>query len=179
MPMTSKEWWDRTKASPATIVEWLEKQFHGEVTAADRIERYCTSKAPTHWVATLQRIAADERKHAGWIADLLTVRGVTAERREKNERYWSAVSTVDKSFENVTAIASHAETMRLERIRVIAEDESAPEDLRGTFTRILQDEVFHEQAFRRMAGERAMQSNAALANEGRAALGLINASEVL
>jgi rubrerythrin len=177
--MTSKEWWDRTKASPAATVEWLEKQFHGEVTAADRIERYCTTTAPSQWLATLERIAADERKHAGWIAELLTARGATPERQEKNERYWSAVSTVDRSFENVTAIASHAEAMRLERIRVIAEDQSAPEDLRGTFERILKDEVFHEQAFRRMAGERAMQSNAALANEGRAAIGLINANEVL
>jgi rubrerythrin len=179
MAITSNEWWAQTKASPERIVEWLRQQFHGEVTAADRIEKYCASAAPEKWSKTLARIAADESRHAAWIGALLEARGVMPELQEKNERYWDAVSAVDKSFENVTAIASHAEAMRLERIRVIASDESAPEDIRLTFEKILRDEVFHMKAFREMAGASAMKSNATLAKSGRAALGLINAAEVM
>jgi len=42
---TTKQWWSTTKANSDLLIAWLEKQYHGEVTAADRIEKYAMSKA--------------------------------------------------------------------------------------------------------------------------------------
>ena len=43
--------------------------------------------------------------------------------------------------------------MRLERIRVICDDEDAEEDIRSVFQRILKDEEWHEAAFRKIDNE--------------------------
>jgi hypothetical protein len=63
--------------------------------------------------------------------------------------------------------------MRLLRIEVIANDESAPADARAVFRRILPQERFHERAFRVLAGPAAMAATAAAHTLGEQALGLI------
>jgi rubrerythrin len=176
---TTTEWWNETKTDPARFNEWLQKQYHGEVTAAERIERYCSSQAKPEWIKTLKKIADQERQHAGWIAALLVARGLTPELKHTPERYWEQTLPQITDFESATAVAAHAEKMRLERIGAIASDESAPQDVRDTFERILHDEIFHEKAFSMMAGKPAMEAHREAHRKGLVALGLIMADEVL
>lgn len=178
MGTTSKQWWDKTKASTESLVNWLQRQYHGEVTAAERIEKYCLADAPPQWKKTLEVIASQERKHATWIARLLhnrwTIPGPAHE-----ARYWQKTLGEIDSFETAAATAAHAENMRLERIETIADDVDAPEDVRKVFQDILKEEVFHAAAFEKMAGSKAMAETLEAHIMGRQAIGLINVSEVM
>lgn len=187
---TSLEWWNETKRDEKKLVEWLKKQYHGELTAAERIETYIASDRimadlkerkifnPDVW--KLQIIMEDERRHAGWIGNLLEARGVVPSRLDdKVEMYWDSIKQTftsegkDISTEEAIALAAHAETMRLERIRVIAHDITAPADIRTAFQRILVDESWHAKTFRDMSTEAMLASTLIAANNGRTALGLV------
>ena len=172
---SSSAWWNAIKIDEARFTDWLMKQYHGEVTAAERIEafakRYVQQDSRAERV--LLTIADQERTHAAWVGELLTARGITPEVLAKEERYWDKTLGGIESFETGAAVAAHAEHMRLERIRAIVADTSAPADVRSVFARILPQEEFHERAFSIMAGEKAMQKTLAQHQAGRMAIGLI------
>ena len=83
-----------------------------------------------------------------------------------------------ESLETGAAVAAHAERMRLERIRVIAKDNTSPADIRQVFAKILPDEEFHETAFKKMAGQEAMEKTAAAHARGADLIGLITENEM-
>lgn len=185
---TSQQWWSETKADPAKLNEWLRRQYRGEMRAAKKLKELaedCEKKL--RWkddgraefnqrhVQTLWMIAQDEAQHAVWIYGLLQKRGITAREDSANSenRYWSAVQ-VDHytGFLRTMAAGAHAEKMRLDRIEAIAFDDDAPEDVRLTFTKILSDELFHERAFRQMAGPMAMEAQLQSHLDGMRLLGL-------
>lgn len=172
--ISSQEWWAQIKNDSKRFNDWLVKQHRGEVTAASRIDSFAARLAPNaRYKRILEVIADQERTHAGWVLELLKSRGVMPDIRKAEERYWKEVlPTEEVSFEEVAAIGAHAEAMRLERIKAIAADASAPTDIRETFQRILKDEVFHERAFRDMAGSEAMAKVAPSHSRGRKILGL-------
>lgn len=172
---TSKQWWDETKADPAKLIEWLKNQFHGELTASARIREFL-KKFPTSSKAqsmVLDVIADQEYKHAWWVSGLLTARGAAAVRLTKEERYWAHTLPEITSFESGCAVAAKAEEMRLERIRVIVEDEDAPLDIRAVFAKILPEEQFHAQAFKRMASAEALANVSPAHARGLESLGLV------
>lgn len=162
---------------------WLRKQYHGEHTAAQRIEAYADAHVPrdSRWQKVLVTIAEQERRHAGWVGDLLRARGETPAPLRKPERYWDQTLGAIDSLQTGAAVAAHAEEMRLARIEVIASDDAAdaPEDIRAVFARILPDERFHARAFASMAGASALAQTRGNHERGLAALGLINADEVV
>ena len=172
---TSQQWWNEVKANPTLMTDWLKDQFHGEVTAAARIREFAASVAEPRIQKTLNAIAQQEADHAEWVKELLTSRGIEAEVLQKEERYWSKTLSPEykqKSTQELAAIGAHAEAMRLERIKVIANDESAPTDIRMVFSKILPQERYHERAFRYIAGDKEMKKALDAHKEGLAALGL-------
>lgn len=175
MQQSSKQWWDAIKIDQTRFTSWLMKQYHGEVTAAERIIAFTEKYThPESRVArTLLTIADQERTHAAWVGELLIARGITPTVLEKEERYWDKTLGGIESFETGAAVAAHAEHMRLERIRVIVADMTAPADVRAVFARILPQEEFHEHAFSILAGEKAMQDTLRDHQAGRMAIGLI------
>lgn len=62
--------------------------------------------------------------------------------------------------------------MRLERIRAIASDTEAPEDIKQVFLRILPQEEYHARAFRKMTSTEAYNATTDAHELGRVALGL-------
>lgn len=170
--VTSKQWWVEVKQDPERFNEWLVKQHRGEVTAAGRIEAFASKYANPQNRRVLELIASQERQHAAWVLDLLVARGITPDLTGAEAKYWQEVLPEIESFETGAAIGAHAEAMRLERIRVICDDVQAPADVRDTFLRILRDEVFHERAFRKMAGREALSRTAPSHSRGRELLGL-------
>jgi rubrerythrin len=177
----TEAWWTRIKNSPFLMNDWLMKQYHGEVTAAERIERFVMVHVAEgdKRRRILEIIAGQERLHASWVGELLTTRGLEPRVLEKRERYWDETLAGITSLESGAAVAARAEEMRLERIEAIASDEEAPADVRAVFTKILPQEKFHARAFSKMAGLEALEAAEAAHARGLATLGLINAAEVL
>ena len=171
---TSQTWWNEVKASPSLLKEWLVKQYRGELTAASRIRKLALQfNVNVHDLKTLSVIAQQEETHASWVLGLLTSRGITPSTENAENRYWASTLPGIDSFETGTAVTTHAEAMRLERIQVISEDQTAPRDIREVFTKILVDEQFHERAFRSMTTSDALSKTYGNHELGRAALGLV------
>jgi rubrerythrin len=174
MTKTAAQWWEAVKASPEKFNEWLAKQYRGEVTAAERILALGRRFGATpQQLRVLRVIAGQEETHATWIAGLLAARKLPLPTVEQaGERYWGQAMVGIKDLDTGLAVGAHAEAMRLERIRAICQDPTAPWDVRETFMRILRDEQFHERAFREMATPEAMEATRGAHELGRQALGL-------
>jgi len=154
---TSKEWWESVKKDDSKLLKWLKDQYYGEVSAAQKIrELILVYPADQKWKDTVELIAQQEEKHAEWVSSLLLSRGLTPEILNKKERYWEQTLKQITDWDTGCAVAAHAEKMRLERIRVICDDEEAPADIRDVFLMILPQEEFHEKAFRSFTTDDAM-----------------------
>lgn len=146
---TTREWWYRVSNDPSLLVDWLKKQYHGELGAVDRIKRFADNYAPsTPHKETLYALAEQEEQHAQWVGELLMARGYTPEVLKRKERYWDETLPQIESWETGCAVAAHAETMRLERIMVIACDTWTHPDISEVFARILPDELGHVRTFK-------------------------------
>lgn len=170
----TQTWWKETKGDDAKLIDWLKDQYHGEVTAADRIidhlQCYTTDGSKEHRLLTF--VADQEKKHAEWVGDLLRSRGFEPAKLIKEERYWDQVLPDINSLEYGAAVAAHAEEMRLERIKAISSDADAPDDIKQTFEKILIDELGHAKIFNMLAGQ-AKNAAAEQHAKGLEAIGLI------
>jgi rubrerythrin len=170
---TTKQWLTEVKADPAKLTQWLERQYIGEALAADRIKTLANSQNGTRFSKVLDRIAADEFKHASWVAKLLVDRGIKIPTPTMEDtRYWEPILDNLHTFEEITGAGHHAETMRLLRITELANDTEIDADIREVFKQILPDEAFHAKAFAAMSTETAIESTRELHNMGLEVLGL-------
>jgi hypothetical protein len=180
-PETSKEWWDRIKNDPEAFKGWLSKQHAGEDAAAERISaiNYKYTKEGSVARFLLNKITNDEIKHAVWIEQVIKMYMPEVVVVEESRRYWDEVEPKAEELDNFNyfcAVAAYAETMRLERIKAIAEDDEfglANPFLQKTFKRILLDETFHAEAFTLLAGNEAMWAAAGNHHAGMEAIGLV------
>lgn len=170
----SRAWWEAVKQVPEAFTAWLLDQYRGEATAAGRIEmlRDAYSEPGTRAHRILGVIAEQERRHAVWVGDLLTARGIQPQIGVKRERYWKETLGSIRDLETGCAVGAHSERMRLERIEAIAADPEAPADVRAVFQRILPEERFHARAFAELAGAEALEATRGAHDLGRRALGL-------
>eukprot|EP01102_Stenamoeba_stenopodia_P006447 TRINITY_DN1765_c0_g1_i1.p1 TRINITY_DN1765_c0_g1~~TRINITY_DN1765_c0_g1_i1.p1 ORF type:complete len:178 (+),score=34.41 TRINITY_DN1765_c0_g1_i1:126-659(+) len=176
MGRTSVEWWNQTKADPSDLTRWLQNQYHGEAKAADRLKLFAETfrgEMTEKQFLTVSIIANQESNHAEWVAELLRTRNLEPRVLEKKERYWDKTLTDVHTFIRGAAVAAHAEEMRLERIRAIVADETAPTDIREVFRKILPQEEFHARAFRKMTTDEEYNHTEDAHHKGRIALGLM------
>lgn len=170
----SKTWWRETRDDAPRFTRWLLDQLRGERTASERIlalrDKHATHDTRAHRLLTV--IAAQERTHAEWVAELLVARGIDPTIPDAIERYWPHTMAMIDDLETGCAVGAHAERMRLERIEAIAGDPDAPDDVRAVFSKILTEERFHERAFRSLATPDALEKTRDAHELGRAALGL-------
>lgn len=172
---SSTRWWAATRDDPEKLLAWLFAQYRGEMTAAERILglRDVHAAPGSRGYEVLTVIAAQERRHAAWVGELLAARGATPEvRGEAMARYWQRTLPGIVDLETGCAVGAHAEHMRLVRIAVIAGDEAAPADVRAVFARILPEERFHERAFRGLATAESLERTRGDHALGMRALGL-------
>lgn len=154
---TSQEWWNATRDNPEAFIKWLKDQYHGEITAAERMRSLIlVHEAKSTWKDTVEEIASQEETHAEWVGGLLKARGHDPQKLDKKERYWDQTLKQIIDWNTGCAVAAHAEKMRLERIRAICNDPQAPEDVKEVFAKILVQEEFHEKAFRSFTTDEAM-----------------------
>ena len=175
---TTEQWWDEVSNDPAKMIEWLKDQYYGEQTAAVRIrallEQYPDITKTERELVTM--IADDEANHAEWVKQLLVNRGIPETnftRHKDTARYWDkTLPTEPATFSQICAIGHLAEMMRLERIRLLAEDVRF-NDIAETFARILSEEVFHAKAFKVMSSPEDIEAARPNHQAGREALGLV------
>lgn len=170
---TTEQWLEGILADTNELHRWLQRQYIGEVTAANRISKLA-SAAPYKHFKTLSKIAVDELEHAKWVLGLLEARGIPLPKVESaEERYWKPIlGEAEDDFDKTAAAGFHAEGMRLVRIRALAADPRVDQDIREVFAKILPDEEFHERAFGAIASERAKAIMANKHQEGLDRLGL-------
>jgi len=171
---TTSEWWQAIKADPDKMNRWLVAQYHGERGASRRIREFMDKHAVVYSreYEILNVIADQEELHAEWVLALLKARGLDPS-ADHEERYWKHVLPEATDLRTGAAVGAHAEAMRLERIRLIANDDTAPEDVRAVFRQILPHEQFHERAFRHMAGSEHMSQLARAHGKAMEAIGLV------
>ena len=151
---TSAEWWLATKSDPAKLNHWLQRQYVGEMAAVNLLSelliRFGDEATDEEW-KTVHKVMQQEAIHARWMKEVMDKRGVKPEANgESTRRYWQEVIPAVTNFREAMAAGFDAEHMRLDRIRVIANDDSAPPDLFDVFNRILPHEEWHEQVFNEM-----------------------------
>lgn len=152
---TSKEWWAEIKSDPEQLVEWLRRQYVGEIAAVNLLSevllRFGGQANMQEW-ENVHRVMLQEATHARWMRQVCEGRSIKLGADESAERrYWKEVLPHVSNFREAMDAAFHAEHMRLERIRLVAaETDPAFADLAKTFARILPHEEWHEEIFGEM-----------------------------
>lgn len=164
---TSQQWWNETKGSPLKLTNWLQRQCYGEYQAYKRISEL----ANKFQNPVLKKIADQEYTHYMWIRQYLTANGIEPV-NEHEERYWKEVNLSFNNLIEAAAVGHHAEAMRLERIKVIAKDNSL-NTLANIFKKIQKDEEFHVKAFKDLTTEEELAIAAIDHEQGMISLGLI------
>lgn len=158
---TTREWWAETKADPERLNHWLRRQYVGEMAAVNLLSelliKHGSEASEEEW-NDVHRVMVQEATHAKWMKRVMDGRGISPEPNASAERrYWSEVKPAVRSFAEGCAAGYHAEHMRLERIREIADDDDPMvRDLRDTFRNILPHEEWHEEVFGKMAAGRTL-----------------------
>src|SRR5689334_5006970 len=79
MMRTSSAWWAATRADPARLHHWLQRQYLGEMAAvrllSELLCRFGHDASADEW-ETIHRILCQEATHARWIKRLLDARGL-------------------------------------------------------------------------------------------------------
>lgn len=173
---TTKEWWNRVSNSETEMVKWLKAQYHGEATAEQRIRQSIEKYNLTGLEANLiTSIADDEAKHTKWVKTLLITRGITPETLQKEERYWNEVlpSTLENpSFQYFCAVGHLTETMRLDRISLLAADKRFT-DIADVMANIYPDEALHVRIFKELSTPDAIEEAKKYHHLGMNAIGLL------
>jgi len=171
MSRTSYDWWAGVLMTPGKLEDWLKRQYHSEASAVNRIGKL-KEKAEAvgvregiegsnwyEWEALLKMISDDEAKHAGQVAKLMLMRGLEPKiLTEHRSKYFSKFQeNMDTSVLGMTAVAAYAELTSLTRFQAIMAHPETPIDIRNEFKTILFEEEFHYAAFRRLAGDAAME----------------------
>ena len=106
---------------------------------------------------------------------LLIDRDITPEILKKEERYWNEVLPKvleENTFTYFCAVGHLAETMRLDRIQLLATDERFT-DIAKVFSDIYPDELFHARAFKEMSTDEDIEKARQFHNIGMNAIGLV------
>ncbi len=175
----STEWWNETKADKAKLHHWLQRQYVGEFAAVNLLSmiliRHGAEMTPAE-MHNVYRVMCQEALHGSWMAELLAAEGIRPEpHADATRRYWEDVLPAVGDFRDAMQAAQQAESMRLHRIRAIAEDDSgdAPLHICEVFKRILPHEEWHEQVFGEMRGDHDNPALHAGHTAGLAALSLV------
>lgn len=168
---TTKDWLEEVTNNSDKFNRWLERQYVGEMLAADRIRSLAEMESPFKY--TLKVVADQELVHAKWIRGLLIKRKIALpEVTLDGTRYWEPILGELINLDELCAAGHHAEAMRLVRIRAIADCNEMPDDVRKIFKRIESDEAFHAEVFGLMSTEAAKTKTFDLHLKGLEMLGL-------
>lgn len=163
----SQEWWNKTKTSPIKLAYWLQGQVYAEEQAYNRIK----ALADKYSSPVLHKIAIDELRHSLMIGQCVAQNNIDFINFYE-ERYWKEVNLQFENLEQIGAVGYHAEAMRLERIKVIAQDKDFI-ILADIFKKIQKDVEYNVEAFKSLTTEQEIEIAAIDHEQGMIALGLV------
>jgi hypothetical protein len=171
---TSKQWWNELLVDNDKMIDWLKKQYHGEMMAGTRIrEVFAKFDLSDADAKLIEKVALEEDLHAYWIGELLEERGVTPEMLKHEERYWKHAFAEIDTVEDAAAVGFLAEEMRLRRILTISTCVRSPYDIKQVMKRIYTQELGHVEAFRQLTDADTIIEHMSNHTEGLNALGLV------
>lgn len=144
--------WTAAKATPAFLINWLQQQVLGELSAIASMDQLRTTLASTEGaetkVAVVDMVLKDEHNHVHLLGELLRARGT-----EPNPNLQGIpLEHMDEEILGC-AIASRAEGVRLGQIYIVMNDADVPADVRVVLEKISKDETFHQKAYAHLAGD--------------------------
>ena len=177
---TTAQWWDETRASEARLVDWLQRQFHGEAYAVSLMNHFLALYEDDiePWVKpNFEFIVKQEALHAKWVGQLLVRRGVQPKMLEKKERYWGEVRHKIRSFDTYCAAIHLVENMALAKDVAISGHDKTPPDVHEVFRRLKVDETFHAGFYGLVAKPEALEEMWVHHRRGMEAIGLVDSDE--
>lgn len=153
----STTWWNDTKNNQENLRDWLQRQYVGEFAAVNLLSEILIRfghEMNGDQRRNIYKVMLQEALHGQWMSQLLENRGWAPEAQpDVTERYWKNIIPNVKNFQDAMQAAAQAENMRLQRIRAIVNDPTAPADIHKVFEQILPHEEWHEEVFTTMCGD--------------------------
>lgn len=173
---TTAQWLERVENDYDYFVDWMKKQYRGEVRASIKVREFAETIEPSKLREDLMSIADDESRHANWIRAILIIENIEIDADQENadNRYWREVMDGAEEYtrDEMLAAGAHAETMRLHRIAAVADSEVFQEHITKTFSKIFTDELRHATIFRDACSDDAYRAMSEKHEAGLRALGL-------
>ena len=146
---STSEWLEGILKDNKLLIDWLKKQYCGEVRAYIKITEVSKYLLPTETKSKLRHIANQELQHSFLIGTLIHSRGYlpSVNYHSTEKRYWKNTELKKKTFKELMAVGSHAENMRLVRINAICDHPDTPDDIREVFQHIQKEELWHAKVF--------------------------------
>lgn len=175
MIKVTKKWWKECLNDTEKLEHWLVGLYNNEKDAEERFinfaESYCHDNKP--YFDIFMGIAGQERNHAIAVEKILEDRGIKKyQKSTKNGRYWRNTLPCVCDIKTAAAIGAFAETLSLNRMRIIIKDPSIPKDLVELFKLIEPEESYHAKVLRNIATKYGMDSVKDCHDKGLAELGL-------
>ncbi|MEY2786521.1 MAG: hypothetical protein RL277_2733 [Planctomycetota bacterium] len=177
---TTAQWWDETRSSETRLIDWLQRQFHGEAYAVSLMHHFLAlyEDDMEQWVKpNFHFIAKQEALHAKWVGQLLFKRGVQPRMLDKRERYWGEVRHHIHSFDTYCAAIHLVENMALAKDVAISAHPATPADVHEVFRRLKVDETFHAGFYGLLAKPEALEEMSVHHRRGMEAIGLMDSEE--
>jgi rubrerythrin len=175
MKQITQKWWNNCLNNSEKLELWLVSLYNNEADAEERFKdfanTYCVKGSEEYEL--FYQIANEEANHAILVEKVLEERGIALHKKSsKNGRYFRNVMPCVVDRKTAAAIGAYAETLSLNRMRVIISDENTPEDLRKLFSIIEPDESKHVKILSKIATKYGIKAVKDCHDKGLDALGL-------
>lgn len=175
MKIITEIWWDKCLSDKEKLEHWLVSLYNNEKDAEERFihfaNTYCLNEKDAY--DTFMNIASQERNHAVLVEKILKNRKISLyEKSSKDGRYWRNTLPCICDVKTAAAIGAFAESLSLNRMRVIINDPNTPEDLRELFKVIEPEESYHAKSLEKIATSFGMKSVKDCHDKGLEELGL-------
>lgn len=142
------DWWEGVLIDYPQLIDWLEKQYIGELKAGERMrEVFGWFDLSEEDAKAVEKVASEEDLHAYWFAELLGDRNIAIEDIDQPATFWEDIKGTANTLEEAGAIAYLAEKARLTRMEVIADCKKSPHDVKLVVKRVLHQEIQHASVF--------------------------------
>lgn len=175
MKKLTENWWKKCLDDKEKLEHWLVSLYNNEKDAEERFKdfanKYCEVGSEEYNV--FMEISEQEANHAVLVERVILNRGATIyQKSSKDGRYWRNTLPCICDKKTAAAIGAYAESLSLNRMRVIIKDEQTPEDLKEMFKVIEPEESYHAKSLKKIATKYGMDKVKDCHDKGLDELGL-------
>jgi tRNA isopentenyl-2-thiomethyl-A-37 hydroxylase MiaE len=175
MKYLTEMWWKKCLSDKEKLEHWLVSLYNNEKDAEERFINFANTYCMNDKFAydTFMNIASQESNHAFLVEKIIKDRNISLyEKSSKDGRYWRNTLPCICDLQTSAAIGAFAETLSLNRMRIIIKDAETPDDLRKLFMIIEPEESYHSKILQKIATSHGMKSVKDCHDKGLEELGL-------